>query len=90
MNQGERCGVWGRAVQKNGGSSFKSKEEGRGAQGWECTLRVERRGRATKKGYTTLKRNTRSQNLGLILEHRSALERRGKKKKKKPKANRTL
>lgn len=42
----------------------------------------------TLEGYTTLKCNTTSQNLGLILEHRSALGRREKKKKKK--ANCTL
>lgn len=60
-------GVWGRAVQKNGGSSCKSKEEGRGAQGWECTLRVERRGRATKKGYTTLKTQHKKPKSGVDL-----------------------
>lgn len=76
-------------MQRKGGSSWKSKEEGRGAQGRECILQVERRGEEeTLEGYTTLKCNTRSQNLGLILEHRSALGRREKKKKKK--ANRTL
>lgn len=41
-----------------------------------------RREEETLKGYTTLKCNTRSQNLGLILEHRSALERREKRKSK--------
>lgn len=41
----------------------------------------------TLKGYTTLKCNTRSQNLGLILEHRSALERWGEKEKAKSKSH---
>lgn len=35
-------------VQRNGGSSWKRKEEGRGAQGWECILQVEWREGDTK------------------------------------------
>lgn len=44
---GESRGKTG-AMQRKGGSSWKGKEEGRGAQGRECILQVERRGRDTR------------------------------------------
>lgn len=40
---GESRGIDGRGVQKNGGSSWKSKEGEEVHRGWECIVQVERK-----------------------------------------------